>query len=159
MKLTARTEVAAPRPHVFSALSDIPALEEMARERGAEVTRLDDGRNGPAGAQWRLTVPLQGRPRAATARVAAYEPEDRIALDVEIEGIAAALELTLASPAPDRTLLGADVDIRARTLSGRLLVQPLKLARGNLEDRLRRRLEAFGARVAAGSAADPAPRS
>ena len=152
MKLTAQTWVEAPKDRVFAGISDIRTLESLARERGAEVTRLDGGADGPAGAEWRLLIPLHGRARAGTARVTAYEPDDRIAIAADLDGVTALAELVLAATGPGRTTMEVDIHLSARTLGGRLLVQPLKLARGGLEERLSRRIDAFARRIEAGQA-------
>ncbi len=149
MKLTARTDVEAPQARVFDRLSDIPTLEDLARARGAELARIDDGTRGAAGAAWRLSVPLNGRPRAATARVTAFDPADRIAVAADLEGVEAWLDLVLAPLSPGRTALRTELLLRPRTMAGRLLVQPLKLARAQIEARLRDRIEAIARRIEA----------
>lgn len=152
MRLTARTDVEAPQAVVFDRLSHIPTIEALARERGAEVARLDDGTRGTAGAAWRLSVPLHGRARAATARVAAFDPADRIAVAADLEGVEAWLDLALAPLAPARTALSTELRLRPRTMTARLLVQPLRLARAQLEQRLRARIDAIARRIEAGEA-------
>lgn len=146
MKLSARTDVAAPADRLFRHLTDFDRIETSAHGRGAEVERLDD-RTTPADAAWRTSFPFRGKLRHAEFRVVDFEADEQLVLRGESDGLAARVRLELV-PLPDqRTRISAIIDLTPGTMKARLLVQSLKLARSSLEQRLERRLQRFGRHV------------
>ncbi len=147
MKLTLGREIDAPQAEVFDEIAAFDALERMARDRGVHLVRSDDGAAGPAGATWTVRFDLKGRVRKGIARVVAFEPAERIALAADLDDVTALAAVDLA-PLPSRTTrLTGSVDLRPASIPGRLLLHSLKLARGSLERRLARGLDAFAGRL------------
>lgn len=146
MKLSARTDVAAPADKIFRHLTDFDRIETSARDRGAEIERLDD-RTNPAEASWRTSFPFRGKLRHSDIRVVGYEADEQLALRGEGDGLTARVKLELVSLSDRQTRISAIIDLTPATMKARLLVQSLKLARSSLEQRLEQRLQRFGHRV------------
>ena len=136
MRFSVRQEVEGPQERVFAALSDHAALERMARERGVEVTRTDE-MDGPApGMTWEIRFEYRGKARAATLVLTEYDPPERLTCNAVSEGLEVAIVLDLEALSEARTLVKLDMDLSAKTMASRLLIQPLKVGRGAIEKRL-----------------------
>lgn len=146
LKLSARTDVAAPADKIFRHLTDFDRIETAARDRGAEIERLDDG-TAPADAAWRASFPFRGRLRHTEARIVDFEVDEQIALRGESDGLSARVRLELVPLSDRQTRINAHIDLTPATMKARLLVQSLKLARSTLEKRLEGRLQRFGRHV------------
>ena len=146
MKLNARTDVSAPADKVFRHLTDFERLEGVARERGADVERVDAGTT-PSEAHWRAEFPFRGRTRHTEGRVTSFEVDQQLAIKGESEGLTARMKVELVELAPNQTRVHTSIDLSPGTMKARLLVQSLKLARRSLERRLERRLKQFGRQI------------
>ena len=146
MKLSARTDVAAPADKIFRHLTDFDRIAASARGRGVEIERLDDGTNS-ADAAWRTSFPFRGKLRHSEIRVVGFESGEQLALRGEGDGLTARVKLELVPLSDQQTRISAIVELTPATIKARLLVQSLKLARSSLEQRLEQRLQRFGHRV------------
>ncbi|MBJ3762654.1 SRPBCC family protein [Maribius pontilimi] len=143
MKISTRRDVDLPADQVFDAISDFDTFEERARDKGASVARLDDGREGKAQARWRIGFEFRGRRRLAEARVVTYDTDKQLAMKGETDGVDMMFNVELLEVAPNLTRLFVSIDLRPRSITGRLLVQSLKLAKSALTRRLDKRLGKF----------------
>ncbi len=147
MKLTLGRKIDAPQATVFDEIAAFEALERMARDKGVNLVRTDDGAAGPAGATWNVRFDLSGRVRKGIARVVAFERAERIALAADLDDISALAAVDLATLPSQTTRLTGSVVLRPASMTGRVLLQTLKLARGSLERRLASGLDAFAGRL------------
>lgn len=149
MRITARQDVEAPIAEVFAQATDHAAFERQALRRGADVRRLD--RAGPLapGAAWRVGFAFRGREREAVIRVEGLEPPTRALATAEGGGLVARTALDLLALSRTTTRLTLTVEVEARTLASRLLLQGMKLARGSLGRRVEDRLAAWAREVEA----------
>ncbi|MGR3435690.1 MAG: SRPBCC family protein [Shimia sp.] len=143
MHLSTRQEVAAPPARVFAAASDFAAFEARARARNAEVARVDDLPEPGIGATWDLAFAYRGKTRVARARVVEWRPGAGYRLVAETGGIEVGIDVSCEALGPGRTCLVVQAELAARTLSGRLLVQSLKLAKGNVDRRFAKAVRQF----------------
>ncbi|TRD23117.1 SRPBCC family protein [Palleronia caenipelagi] len=149
MKISTRHDIAAPPGEVFAALSDFDRLERLLMESGAEVSRTDDRSHGPAGATWTAKFTYRGRTRRAEASVVTFDLDQQIAMRTKIDGLVTIANTELLPIGDSKTRMFAAIDLRPTTFTSRLLVQSLKLGRGRLQKRLKKRLIQFGDHVEA----------
>lgn len=153
MRITASADVAAPIAEVFAAATDHEGLVRRALRRGAEVRRTDqpgsaaDGSGLAPGAAWHASFPLRGRERRVEVHLARIEPPTLAEVLVEGGGLAARVTSDLLALSRDATRLTLAVDVGARTLPGRLMLQGMRLARGSMERRARERLAKWAREV------------
>lgn len=147
MKLALRRDIDAPAATVYDEIATPEALERLASGRGVHIRRLDDGAGGPAGALWQVRAEIRGRMREGTARIAGYAPGRRLVLDAALDGLSGRATLDFAPLGPARTRLDAALEMGAASMSGRLLLQSLKLARGPIERRLAAHLDQLAGRL------------
>lgn len=146
MELTAREDIEAPLDRVFAALSDFDTVERQALRRGVDVQRTSGpatgSASGPAeGMTWRAGFSFRGKKREADIQLTEYEPGERMVFDSVSGGLKVRMVLDVVALSRARTRIGVTVDLAPTTLSARLLVQSLKLAKGGLDRKFRDRMK------------------
>ena len=149
MKLQARHDAPLPVAHLFDAFADFEAHERAAVAAGATVTPLDQSPGLAPGRRWRVTFPFRGRLRKATLRLAALRRPELMELAGESPNLRFSSRTVFSALGPARTRVEMVIEIEAKTLPFRLLLQSARLARGRYERRMTRRLARFCERVAA----------
>jgi carbon monoxide dehydrogenase subunit G len=154
MKLFRNEDVEAPVAFVYAALSDFDHWERAALRRGAEVTRLDTLAVPGPGMIWNVAFDFRGRRRLVDLRLVALEPAQTLAFAGQGASMNGRALLDLVEMGPKRTRIALTIEVEARTLAARLLLQSLKFASNrvnrsfaertgrlaaDLEDRFRRR--------------------
>lgn len=138
MELTAREDIEAPQDRVFAMLSDFDTIERQAMRRGTEIIRTDDGPG--VGMAWRATFQFRGKKRVAAVTLSTYEPPEQMVFDSVSGGLEMALTLDVVALSPTRTRINVTSVLGAKTLSARLFLQSIKLARGGIDKRFRKRV-------------------
>ena len=140
MKFSAREDIEAPIDHVFARVTDFAGFERQIMRRGADVRRIDAGQPVQAGSSWDVAFSYRGRERRVLATVARLDPPTTIAIDMAASGLDGVTLIDLVALSPQRTRLSVSIELSARTLSARLLLQSLKLAKSNLTSRFKARV-------------------
>ncbi|WP_425071257.1 SRPBCC family protein [Sagittula sp. S175] len=142
MQLTAREDIEAPLDRVFAALSDFDSVERQALRRGLDVQRTSGPATGPAeGMTWHATFGFRGKSREADIQLAEFQPPERMVFDSVSGGLKVQMVLDVVALSRTRTRIGVTVEMMPTTLSARLLVQSLKLAKGGMDRRFRDRMK------------------
>lgn len=132
MEISTREDIAVPADYVFECLSDFQSFEKAALRRGAEVERVDgDGPLGP-GAKWRVNFSFRGKLREISVELVDYEPTEKACYRAVGQGMEALMQIELLPMSRTRTRMATTVGMEAKTLSARLLLQSLKLAKGQI---------------------------
>jgi hypothetical protein len=147
MKLGTSGDIEAPIEFVFGQASDFTAIERAAMRRGAEVRRADGlTRNGP-GMVWDTTFDLRGKTRQLRLELTEYSPPDGMVLALRSPSLTGSVTVDLVALSRGRTRFAMDVTLEPINLTGKLLVQSLKLARKTLKTRMDTRMATYGAEV------------
>lgn len=141
MQLTAREDIEAPLDRVFAALSDFETVERQALRRGIDVQRTQDAGSPEAGLSWRAGFTFRGKKRTADIDLAIYTPPERIMFHTVSGGLTVEMVLDVVALSRGRTRISVEAAMMPKTLSARLLVQSLKLAKGGVEKRFRNRMK------------------
>lgn len=131
MKLTARQDIQADIGEVWSVLTDFDSLEAIARGRGLGIKR-DAGQALPV---WTVGFNFRDKPREAEAQLLTLEEPTRITGLALGKSLEAEVIVDLQPLGPNRTRMTIETEVKARSLSARLFLQSLKLARGRIEGR------------------------
>lgn len=142
MQIDAREDIAAPLEMVWAEITNFKGFERSAMRRGMDVTRLGDGGEG-LGTAWAIEFQFRGRDRKARCQITDWEPPQRFHMLNVSGGVEALVDVDLVALSRRRTRLDVKIRLGAKTLPARLLVQSLKLARGSLDQKLKKRLTAF----------------
>ncbi|GAA6195713.1 SRPBCC family protein [Pseudophaeobacter sp.] len=143
MELTSKEDVDTPLAEVFEAISDFASFERSAIRRGIEVQRLSDDPTPQVGMAWDIQTEFRGKPRKLHLKLSSYEPTTLIGFDGESPSLSGKGQIELLALSPRRTRLSVKVNLQAKTLSGRLLLQSLKLARSKINTRFKQRVAEF----------------
>ncbi|PYE83959.1 SRPBCC family protein [Pseudoroseicyclus aestuarii] len=148
MKFAAKTEIAAPQQFAFDQLSDFARFEEAIRARGAQLQR-QPAEQGLLGTRWDGEVAFRGRHREVGAELTQWDPPAGYGLSVDSGGFVGDFVLALRPLDAARCALSVELVLEPTSMSARLMLQSLKLARGNLERRFSDRVQAQGQEIAA----------
>lgn len=140
MKFSSKEDIEASIEKVFEIVSDFETLERAALRRGAEVQRTDKLRKPAVGMSWSASFLARGRQRHLDIRMVEYEPPNAMRFHSVAQGLEADLRVELLALSRNRTRLSLDLELKPRSISARLLVQSLKLARTNLNRKFHLRM-------------------
>lgn len=143
MKFSTEQIVAAPMDVLFVALTDFSRFERQAITAGAEVHRTDSMTQPGVGMGWRARFDLRGRPRDVTAELVRMDDPGMLLFEGRMSGLIGDLGFKLTPLGPNETRLEAELNLRARSITAKLILQSLKLARSNVAQGFRKRVKAF----------------
>lgn len=143
MKFITKEDIEAPIDLVFEALSDFEGYERQALRRGATVARTDSLTHPGVGMGWDVTFLFRDRKRNMNITVVTFERPNEMAISMKSSGIDGSFCAELMPLSRGRTRISVEAEMKAQNLSARLLIQSLKLARGNLSKRFNVRVADF----------------
>ncbi|RYH02193.1 SRPBCC family protein [Salipiger sp. IMCC34102] len=150
MKFSAREDIDTRIDEVFAAVTDFERFERQIQGRGARITQRTAGPPGP-GTIWEVSFTFRGRARQLTAEVADMDRPNLLVIDLRSDGLSGEFRVELLPLSQAKTRMSASIDLAASTLSSRLLLQSLKLAKANLTNRFKKRVAAFAQSVEQGA--------
>ncbi|MEL6239589.1 MAG: SRPBCC family protein [Pseudomonadota bacterium] len=137
MKFSAREDIAAPIDQVFDALSDFESFERQAMRRGADLQRVDPLTQAGVGMRWQVAFKMRGRRRDVTIELKRYDTPNEMFFDLTSQNIDGTFTVELLALSRNRTRVSLALEIVPLTLSARLFVQSLKLAKSSLSKRFK----------------------
>lgn len=142
MKFSTREDIEAPIEHVFAHISDFANFERRALRHGGNVVRID---GGPLriGSAWDIAFKFRGRDRQMRAEVTHLDEPNGYVVTTLSGGMSIVTEVELVALSRGRTRLLVAMDLRAKTLTARLLLQSMKLAKTKLTKRYKARVLEF----------------
>lgn len=143
MKFATKEDVEAPIEHVFAMLADFEGFERAALRRGAEVRRTDSLRQIGPGMTWAAKFQMRGRERNIIIKLITFDAPNMMAFSGGAKGLEGEMTIDLVALSRRRTRMAIALQLSPKTLSARLLVQSLKLARSNLNKRFHLRVADF----------------
>lgn len=143
MQFSAKQDIEVPIESVFAAVTDFDGFTTQVLRRGAEVVRVDTLTGPCAGMTWQVGFEFRGKRRDMEIELLEVVRPSDLKMRSTTSGLDGHMTLELVALSKQRTRLGIELELAPKTLSARLLIQSLKLARGSLSKRLRKRLEGF----------------
>ncbi|GAB5447833.1 SRPBCC family protein [Gymnodinialimonas sp.] len=136
MKFKVSEDVDAPADITWARFTDFSGIEAEVTGRGADLSRVGNWVEAAEGCGWRGSVKVRGRVRPVTSEISALNAPERCEITTVIGGMEAIYEMTFLALRDDMTRVQVVMDLSANTLSARLALQTLKLARGRVMQRL-----------------------
>ena len=137
MKLSSRYDVEAPITQVFAELVNIDQWERAAMRRGADITRTDTVKaSGPGvavGMTWAARFRYRGKDRSAVVRIDRRDEPSKLDLTAISALVDAGVTIDLMELSLRRTRLTLGLDLRPKTLTSKLYVQSLRLAKARVD--------------------------
>lgn len=147
MRFTSKEDIEAPIEHVFAQVTDFQSFERAALRRGAEIRCNREPARPGVGLRWHARFLLRGKQRDVDTEVTTFDPPNCLAVAAHSTAFAGQLGIDLVALSRGRTRMTVDLVVKPQTLSARLLVQSLKLARANLTRRFKKRVADYAAEV------------
>lgn len=143
MLFSTKEDVGAPIEWVWSQITDFAAFEQLARERGATVQRMDAAPVATAGSGWKGRAKFRGKDRDVIAKIIGMAPPNTLNIEGNSNNFNLALEVELVALNPNRTRMRVAFEAKPSTLSARLIMQSARLARTSLTKRYKGRIAKF----------------
>ena len=148
MKLSTREDIEAPIDTVYGAVTDFDGFERQLLRRGVDVTRDETQPTDVPGVKWNARFQWRGRAQDLNAELVSIEAQQGYAIESRTSGIVCMSVVDLVPLSKSRTRLFVSLDLRPTTLSSRLFVQSLKLAKGSLGRKFKARVAEFASGIA-----------
>ncbi|WP_425099523.1 SRPBCC family protein [Tropicibacter sp. S64] len=143
MELKASEDIEAPIERVFAELADFEAIERQAMRRGVSVQRKGAAGAPAPGLSWTAGFTFRGKGRDAEITLTDYAEPEQMAFHSVSGGLEAATRIETVALSRGRTRITFVTELMPKTLSARLLVQSMKLAKGGIEKRFRHKMAGF----------------
>ncbi|MDZ4088637.1 MAG: SRPBCC family protein [Tabrizicola sp.] len=147
MKLTAKTDLEVPAAFVFATLVDHPSWERDAVRNGAEVERPPGTPATGLGAAWRVRGQFRGKVRKVQLTITELVENQRVVLTMDGPTIEGSARFEVMVLSPRRSRLRVDVEFKPKTLSARLFINTMRLAKGRVQAKFEARLGQIGGRI------------
>ncbi len=147
MKFSTRQDIEAPIEFVFDRTADFDAIERQALPRGIEVSRADTLSGVECGTQWNVVFPFRGKSRKVKGELAEFDCPNNYLIQSVSGGVEADFRVVFLPLSRNRTRVIVGLQLSPKTLSARLLVQSLKLAKKSLDLRFSTRIAQFASDV------------
>ncbi len=141
MKFSAKQDIEAPAAFVFQALSDFEAWERAGMRRGAEIARSDKLRSAGAGMAWNVSFPFRGKLRKMDVRLLGIVPNSKLEFAALSGALDATLTVDIVEMSTRRVRLHATANITPLTLTAKLFIQSLRLARARADRKFTQRIQ------------------
>lgn len=147
MILKTREDIEAPIDFVFAQLSDFAAIERSILRRGAEIQRKVDYMPPAVGMAWDTSFQFKGKRRQVEVTLVTFEPPSLMRFEGIGKSLTGDMSVELVALSRGRTRVVLLCALKARNLSARLVLQSLKLAKGNVTKRFEMRVASYAKEV------------
>ncbi len=149
MQFKAREDIEAPIEDVFRAVTNFEGWERAVMRRGAEVSRTDNLEQPDKGMTWAVEFSFRNWQRKADLELLNYDAPNKVRVAGKSGGVKTDFDVELVALSRERTRMDVSAELKPTSVSARLLVQPLKLARSKLSNRFRQRIADFAGAIEA----------
>lgn len=147
MNFAATQDIEAPAAFVFKHVSDFSTYERQALRRGADVRRRDTLSQPGVGMGWDVTFSFRGKDRTLSAEIVNFDDPNGYTVDSLSSGIDGTVVVELIPLSRSRTRLNVKIDLAAKSLASKLMLQSLKLAKGSLNNRFTTRVASMAKEI------------
>ena len=147
MDFSTRYDIEAPIEFVWTQASNFTMLERQASRRGADVQRKDSLTTPGVGAEWNIRFQFRSKDREVNARITDFDPPNRYTVDSTSATIDGICVVDLVALSPKRTRLTVTLDLSAKSLGSRLMLQSLKMAKSGLNKRFEDRIASMASDI------------
>ncbi|SMX45118.1 SRPBCC family protein [Actibacterium lipolyticum] len=143
MKFSSREDIAAPIDRVFAAISDFDAFERAILRRGATLERTDDLEQPGCGMAWKCSFPFRGKTRVLDAELVNFDWPELLKVESVSSSLNGYLSVELVPLSPRQTRLAIELELKPRSMSARLFLQSLRLAKASLTKKFKTGVRKF----------------
>lgn len=147
MKLSSREDIEAPIDEVFKAVTDFDRFERQILRRGVDIARDESSAPTEVGAKWQARFDWRGRSHNVDAELVSIEPDNGFAIQSKSGGVECMGVVDLVALSKSRTRLFVSLDLRPTTISSRLFIQSMRLAKSSISRKFKARVADFATRI------------
>ena len=147
MRFSAKEDIDAPIADVFDMLSDMERYEQSAQRRGARVRRTSDPSVTGLGMTWDMEFDLRGHRRQMDLEMVTFDAPHQMKMTATSPNLGSDFVLDLAPLSPQRTRVTVTLDLHAKNLAARLLIQSVKLAKASLTKQFKLRVAEYAKEI------------
>lgn len=134
MKFSARQDIDAPAAYVFAAFSDFEAWERAGMRRGAQIVRTDSlGSHIGSGLTWQVKFSFRSKMRVVDLQLERIVAPQQLEFSAQSPAMEASLVIEIAEMSALRSRIHVVSDVTPRTLTAKLFIQSLRLARAKAD--------------------------
>ena len=139
MHLTTSEDIDAPIENVFAVITDFDLVERAAMRREIDVQRTNDVSPPGVGLAWEATFGFKGKTKTAKVVLTEMTAPETVRYETDTGGLEASISIDLVALSRTSTRISLSTNLDPKTLSARLLIQSLKLAKSSIESRFQKR--------------------
>lgn len=143
MKFVAQEDIEAPIEFVYQQATDFAAIERSVLRRGVDVQRIDSLTETAPGMMWDAAFDLRGKRREMKIELTKLDPPNGLEITSRSPNMGGHMVLDLVALSRSRTRISVEIDMTPKTLAAKLLVQSMKLAKGNIMRRFQNRVAGY----------------
>lgn len=147
MRFTSKEDIRAPIEFVFDQITDFATYEAQAVQRGIRVRRVDDLQTQGAGMRWIAEGRVRGKMREFDIEVISFDPPNGMMLASAVGGLRGTAFIDLVPLSRNLTRLSVDIDLKPSTISARLVLQSLRLAKRSITKRFKLRVAQYAGTI------------
>lgn len=149
MRLTAVHAINAPVDFVFKEFTNFSGFEAHAQERELTVERTDSVTGIDVDMEWQISGMVRGKHREVCVRLDEYRENDRIQYTSASGAMSGQMLFEFEDLGSDVTEVSFHVDPKAESISSRLILQSIRLAKNSVEKRITKSMRIFGEQIEA----------
>lgn len=147
MRFASKQDIEAPIEAVFKILTDFEAWERAVMRRGVEIERKDKLQQTGAGMRWGARFSYRSKPREMDVELTQINTPTLLRFAAVSQALEGVVSVELLELGAKRTRLHSTIDITPRSLTARLFLQSLRLARTKLDRKFDQRIAMLAADI------------
>lgn len=147
MRFASKQDIEAPIEAVFKILTDFEAWERAVMRRGVEIERKDKLQQTGAGMRWGARFSYRSKPREMDVELTQINMPTLLRFAAVSQALEGVVSVELLELGAKRTRLHSTIDITPRSLTARLFLQSLRLARTKLDRKFDQRIAMLAADI------------
>ncbi|MBE9640403.1 SRPBCC family protein [Salipiger mangrovisoli] len=141
MDISTKEDIEVPVDRVYAEATNFEHLERQIMRRGIELRRISPA--GEGSHAWHAVFAFRGKARAADITLVEEDAPNLLVYRSVTDGLEVLTRIEFVALSRSRTRVAMALELKPKTLSARLMVQSLKLARANLEKKFRVRMAEY----------------
>ena len=143
MKFSTREDINRPIAEAFAAAGDFALFERLAARRGVVFIQAERSDVLQEGQTWQSVFEYRGKRRTVDAEVVTVDADQGYAVAFTGAGIEGLGVVDFLALSRQRTRMFVSLDLRPTSISSRIYLQSLKLAKRRLTGKFKARVAAF----------------
>ena len=139
MKFVAKEDITLSQQVFYDRMADFQMFERVAIRRGVDITRHGSLASAE-GLKWDCMFEYRGRDRRATVQLSEFSAPERMLFLVTNSALNTRLDITISALSKTQSRFQVSAVLEPKSLTARLLVQSMKLARSKYNKRFQKRV-------------------